>query len=129
MRENNWLLYRLEKIWASYFSDIDQINKVYIRYGRYSDTRFGSIRMCFTDRSSHIVVTSKFKNAKIPEEIVDHTIAHELVHYSHGFSSPHPRLHKFPHRGGVIEKELKRRGLAHLVNYYKKWVEDYAKTL
>lgn len=129
MRDNNWLLFRLEQIWDKHFSDVLQINKVYVRFGRHSDTRFGSIRLCIEDNSSHIVITSKFRDESIPEEVVDHTLAHELVHYSHGFSSPHPRLHKFPHKGGIIDKELKKRGLTNLVTYYKKWVTQYSHEL
>jgi len=75
------------------------------------------------------MVTRMFQNPAFPEEVVDHTLAHELVHYIHGFSSPYPRLHKFPHRGGIIDKEMKDRGMGNLVSYYRKWVNLYAKTL
>lgn len=128
-RDNRWLLSRLDYIWSKYFPDVKQINRVFVRFGRNSDTRFGSIKLRYEDNSTHIIITAKFRNKEFPLEIVDHTIAHELVHYCSGFSSPYPRLHKYPHRGGVIEKELKRRGLSYLVSFYKDWVEKYALTL
>ncbi len=66
-----------------------------------------------------------FKNEAIPQPVVDHTIAHELCHYAHGFSSPHPRLHKYPHEGGVIKREMEERNLGFLYHAYQKWVRVY----
>ena len=128
-RDNRWLLCRLDNIWSTHFSDVTQANRVFVRFGRSSKTRFGSIRLRYSDNSTHIMISGIFKKHIFPEEVVDHTIAHELVHYTHGFSSPHSRLHKFPHRGGIIDKELKRRGLGALVAFYRKWLDEYAKTL
>ena len=61
--------------------------------------------------------------------VVDHTIAHELCHYTHGFSSPHERLHKYPHNGGVVKRELEDRNLHHLVKAYAQWVKVYREEL
>lgn len=128
-RDNQWLLFRLEEIWSQYFKDINQTNRVYIGFGRKAKYRFGSIRFCRQDKSSLITINGSFKDPKFPVQIVDHTIAHELVHYAHGFSSPRPRLHSHPHRGGVIDKELEKRGLDQLVKFYKNWVKGYVKAL
>lgn len=128
-RDDNWLLFRLEELWSQYFSDIKQDNKVHINFGRRAKYRFGSIKLSIEDRSSIITINGNFQNENIPQEIVDHTIAHELVHYAQGFSSPHPRLHQHPHRGGVIDTELSKRGLGYLVKFYRGWVKDYVKTL
>ena len=70
-----------------------------------------------------------FKDEKIPVEVVDHTIAHELCHYAHGFSSPKTRLHKYPHHGGIIKKELEARNLHQLVKAYRLWLKQYRETL
>lgn len=129
MRDNNWLRDRLESIWDQYFSDTPQKNEVYIGFGRKSKYRFGSIRLRLSDNSTHIKINGLFRDEKIPQQIVDHTIAHELVHYNHGFSSLQPRLHRYPHRGGVIDKELNTRGLNHLVVFYHSWVKQYVKNL
>lgn len=70
-----------------------------------------------------------FKDADIPQEVVDHTIGHELVHYSHGFSSTQPRLHKYPHAGGVVRLEMKERGMEYLHLAFKEWVKKYRQQL
>ena len=51
-----------------------------------------------------------FKSEIVPEYIIDLTIAHELIHYMHGFNSPLDKKYKHPHKGGIVTKELKRRG-------------------
>lgn len=129
MRDNQWLLFRLEEIWRNHFAEVKQINPVTITFGRSASYRFGSIRLNLALGKSQILINGRFRDPKYPQEVIDHTIAHELVHYAQGFSSPNPRLHKYPHRGGVIDKELQERGLNHLVVFYKKWVKDYVKSL
>lgn len=128
-RDDAWLLSRLDHLWTNYFSDVAQINPVFIRFGRCSKYRLGSIRLDHTSKKSFITITGMFKDPSIPVEVVDHTIAHELCHYTHGFSSPKPRLHKYPHHGGVIKKELEDRNMHKLVKAYSNWLKDYRKTL
>ena len=125
IRDDVWLLSRLDYIWSNYFGDVKQNNRVFIKFGRYSRFRLGSIRMEKTSKNSYIIISAMFRDLKIPIDIVDHTIAHELCHYTHGFSSPNPRLHKYPHHGGVIRKELQTRGLDNLVKSYAKWMKQY----
>ncbi len=129
MRENSYLLNRLEYLWQNYFSDTPVKEKINIRFGRNAVYRFGSIRYCRSDKSISIIINGRFRDEKYPSEIVDHTLAHELVHYVQGFPTPGPALHHYPHRGGVIDKELKERKLSHLVDFYKSWVKKYLKTI
>src|SRR5579884_1652945 len=98
-RDDAWLLSRLEYLWSNFFDNVDQVNPVFINFGRYSKFRLGSIRFDSISRNSYITITGMFKDPNIPVEVVDHTIAHELCHYTHGFSSPKTRLHKYPHSG------------------------------
>ncbi len=128
-RDNNWLLSRLDLIWTKYFSDVPQTNKVFIKFGRYSKYRLGSIRLDRRTKSSLITITSMFKDLKIPAGVVDHTIGHELTHYAHGFSSTQPRLHRYPHAGGVVKREMEDRGMGYLHEAYKKWVKKYREQL
>lgn len=136
-RDNNWLLSRLDFIWTKYFFDIPQTNKVFIKFGRNAKYRLGSIRLkrlknsfkSDSSQASLITITSMFKDPKVPIEVVDHTIGHELVHYAHGFSSVHTRLHKYPHAGGVVKREMIERGMGHLHKAYQGWVKDYRKKL
>ncbi len=129
MRDNAYLQSRLDFIWQKYFSDVPQVNKIFIKFGREAKYRFGSIRLNYTDNSTQILINGMFKDSTYPKEIIDHTISHELVHYAQGFSSPHPRMHAYPHRGGVIDKELNERGLKHLVFIYNIWLEQYKRSL
>lgn len=128
-RDDVWLLSRLDYIWSNFFSSVSQDNPVFIKFGRFSRSRLGSIRMDLKTKFSYIIITAMFKDERIPVEVVDHTIAHELCHYTHGFSSPKRRLHKYPHSGGVIKQELESRGLHHLVKAYKVWVKEYRKSM
>ena len=131
MRDDAWLLSRLSNIWDSYFSDIPQVNPVTISFGRRAKYRFGSVRLAQFGRlfarkqCSIITISALFKKQTMPEAVVDYTIAHELAHYAHGFSSPHQRKMRHPHKGGVVDKELIVRGLGPLVTAYKKWLREY----
>ena len=125
LRDNNWLLSKLDSLWTNYFPEMDQTNPIFIRFGRYSKYRLGSIRLDRKNDKSYITITSMFKNPNIPEQVVEHTIAHELVHYAHGFSSKRVRLHKYPHAGGVVKREMEERGLSDLNKAYRQWVKSY----
>lgn len=129
LRDNNWLLSRLDFIWTKYFPDVPQTNKVFIKFGRYSKYRLGSIRLDRRTKSSLITITSMFKSPKIPAKVVDHTIGHELTHYAHGFSSTNPRLHRYPHAGGVVKREMEARGMGCLHIAYKSWIKKYREQL
>lgn len=129
LRENNWLLSRLDFIWSKYFADIPQTNKVFIRFGRFAKYRLGSIKLERKSKNTYITITAMFKNPSVPQQVVDHTIGHELVHYAHGFSSTNHRLHKYPHAGGVVKKEMAERGMGYLYKAYKDWIKNYRQTL
>ena len=85
--------------------------------------KFGHIKL-LKNKDTEIAINSLFKSSLVPEYIIDLTIAHELVHYSHGFHSPLPRLHKHPHKGGIVDKELLRRGFGHLLKQEKDFVRN-----
>lgn len=128
-RDDQWLLSRLDFIWSKYFDDIPQKNRVYIKFGKFAKYRLGSIRLIKQTKASLITITSMFKDLSITQQVIDHTIGHELVHYAHGFSSVHPRLHRYPHAGGVVKKEMEERGMGYLYKAYKEWIKGYRKTL
>ena len=128
-RDDKWLLFRLDDLWEKYFSDIPQTNKVFIKFGRFAKFRLGSIKLNKKTNASLITITAMFKNSSVPKEVIDHTIGHELVHYAHGFSSIHPRLHRYPHAGGVVKKEMAERGMEYLYDAYKKWIKQYRSSL
>ena len=129
MRDAHWLNKRLDQIWELLFPETKKLNKVTAIFKGKSKNKFGHIRM-LKNKETEITVNSLFRSPLVPEYIVDLTLAHELVHYSHGFHSPLPRLHKHPHKGGIVDKELIMRGFSHLLKQEKDfirkdWLEIY----
>jgi len=113
VRNDNWLQGRLEQIWQLLYSDVPKLNHVKVRFkGRWKN-KFGHIKKVGKD--SEIVVNGLFRNDVIPEYMIDITLAHELAHYAHGFNSPLPRKYKHPHKNGVVNKELLKRGFGHWI--------------
>jgi len=119
-RNNQWLKDKFLWVWQNHFCDVQIINPIEIKFGQKSRTRFGSIRLRNRE-ISRILINGYFKNLEVPEEVVMATIAHEAVHYVHGFSSLHPKIAKYPHRNGIVSKELFKRGLRDLYEFEKKW--------
>ena len=128
-RDDIWLLSRLDHLWSNFFADVSQDNPIFIKFGRYSKFRLGSIKFDKRNKKSYITITAMFKDINVPVEVVDHTIAHELCHYTHGFSSPKTQMHKYPHSGGVIQRELAERNLQHLSKAYSQWIKQYREIL
>ena len=122
MRDSDWLQKKLNDIWSNHFKDIPKNNIVKIRFKGKWKNKFGHIRM-LKDKSTEIVVNGFFRREEIPEYIVDLTIAHELIHYSHGFHSPLPRMYRYPHQGGIVNRELKKRGFGQLLKDERKWIK------
>ena len=129
MRGNSDLEKRLKFLWRNYFPDVTEKYPISIKFGRNAKYRFGSIRYYYPKKTAQILINGRFRDDMHPQEIIDHTIAHEMVHYAQGFPTPGPRLHRYPHRGGVIDRELRERHLIHLVIFYHSWVEKYIKSL
>ena len=123
MRDNDWLNNRLENIWKLLFSDVERQNKVNARFKGKWRNKFGHIKI-LKDKSSEIAVNSLFQNELIPEYIIDITLAHELTHYSHGFNSPLPKKYKHPHKGGIVNRELTKRGFEKMVILEKDFIKN-----
>lgn len=124
-RDQEWLENMLADIWFRYFNDIEQINDVFIRYGRKAKRRLGSIGVDRTDMNSTIItINPLYQDINIPEYVVIATIVHEMTHYAHGFNSPHNQKQRHPHSGGVIRKEFAERGLESLYVKQKKWLKS-----
>ena len=123
MRNNIFLENRLNQIWNLLFQEVPRQNKITIIFKGKWKNKFGHIKK-LKDNSTEIAINSLFKNETIPEYILDLTIAHELIHYMHGFNSPLPKLFRYPHKGNIVNKELKKRGFEHLLKKEKQWVKN-----
>lgn len=127
MRDNDWLKLILTQIWQDYFSDIPKLNHIEITFGRQARCRLASIRQIDRrnkESDTKIIVTGYFKNDIVPKDIVEVTIAHELCHYAHGFASPLPKFSKYPHRGDIVDDELKKRGFRQKLAFQEKWLKE-----
>ena len=124
IRTQAWLEERLAFVWKGAFPDLEPLNKVVIQYGQRARTRLGSIRMSRDKKISKILINRLFQMEEVPLEVVDVTIAHELTHYLHGFSSPIEQKFSSPHAGGVVTKELKKRGFEPDIVSQKKWLAE-----
>src|SRR5438445_748122 len=108
LRDNRWLESRFAYLWTNYYSDVRKGYPIEVKFGRPARYRFGSI--CNHGRHCRILINPLFARPEVPEYVVDATIAHELAHYVHGYGSGLPKLHAHPPRGGVIDKEMAKRG-------------------
>ncbi len=126
IRNNKWLLRRFLMVKSRFFTDLPQKNPIIVKFGRPSKTTLGSIRLRKSSGIwySMITINRLFTNNKVPQSVIDVTIAHELVHYCHGFSSQARRHYKYPHQGGVVDRELEGRGLAVKLTYQKRWIKN-----
>lgn len=143
-RDNEWLEQLMYDLWEDYFNDIPRSNLVLIKFGRRAKRQLGSIKWVKGNtkvkgilrkrekdmnnqddgRVTLITITSLFKNSKIPEYVVKATIAHEMIHYAHGFFSPLKQSYNHPHQGGLIRKEMQERGLYDLYRRSKRWLKE-----
>ncbi len=144
VRDNKYLENLLYDLWESNFSDVARLNLVTIKYGKHSKRQLGSIRLIkdintferyikryrlekdmFDNQSVSLInITRYFMYDYVPEYVIKATVAHELCHYTHGFSSPLEKKFKYPHQGGVVRKELKNRHLYDIYTDSKRWLKD-----
>lgn len=120
-RDDGWLDEELERIWRRYFADTPRVNPVAISFRRPWKRRLGVISLA-PDGITRIGINALLRRLEAPDHLTLITVAHELVHYNHGFGSPLPRKHHHPHRGGIIDRELVDRGLARELEEYSAWI-------
>lgn len=121
MRDDAWLETRFDQLWQLFFPDVEK-RDVKIRWkGRWKN-KFGHISR--KDGVSQIVVNKLFRDVRVPEDVVKLTIAHEIVHYAHGFHSHLPKMFAHPHKGGIVNKELKKRGFGYALKLERQWIKQ-----
>ncbi len=115
----------LSSIWQHYFSDVPHANEVQIAYCRPWKSRLGLIRMSLDSTHSFIGINSLLQHKGVPDDVLITTIAHELVHYTHGFGSPLPQLFEQPHANNIVDTELQQRGLGDALSTCNQWIDKY----
>lgn len=128
-RDNKWLEKTLLFVWDKYFPDLSKKDNVKIKFGRSARTRLGSISKKTKDSDTLIRITSFFKDERVPQYVIEATVAHELCHYAHGFFSPMPKLFKYPHKGGLVDREMISRGMEEILKKQKVWLKDNWKNI
>lgn len=140
MRDDRWLEEQLQYLLQKYFSSVTITNPIQIKFGREAKYRFGSIKLLrkkglkifrkdSTPQKSLITITSMFAREHVPVGVVRYTIAHELCHYAHGFSSMNKQMFRHPHHGGIVNRELMQRGADDLIRDFKAWLKGYRKAI
>ena len=124
-RDQQWLEQRFLHVWERGFSDVIPGNTIVVKYGQRAKTRLGSIRMSRDEKVSTVLINRLFQLEEVPLEVIDATIAHELCHYVHGFSSPFEQKFRTPHAGGVVTKELRVRGFEKERLFQEKWTRQH----
>lgn len=144
MRDRKYLENLMYELWENNFCDVPRKNLVLIKFGKYSKRQLGSIKMANGNtkikglltkskneyeaqddkRVTVITITKYFQNEILPEYVTKATIAHELCHYTHGFSSPLEKRFNKPHQGNIINKELSKRGLLEEQKLADKWLKE-----
>ena len=114
----------LDWIWQHYFSDCMYVNTLTIDYVYPWKCRLGVIRLSVDTTLTFIGINSLLQLPQIPSCVLITTIAHELVHYIHGFGSPLPRPYKHPHAHHVVEGELERRELGDHLHCCNQWIDN-----
>lgn len=113
----------LAYIWERYFSDVPRINEVEIAWCQPWKNRLGLIRLSLDETTSFIGINSLLRHQMAPSYVLLITVAHELVHYAHGFGSPLPRPYVHPHANNVVNRELEKRGLGTYVRQCDLWID------
>jgi hypothetical protein len=129
-RTNDWLSERLSALCSQYFSDVTIPNRIFVRFGRKTKNRFGSIlakpHPAYDQPVTYITINGLFRTTDVPEYVIEGTLLHEFAHYTHGFHSPHPRKYTHPHRGNIVNKEIYSRGAKHIMDLQEAWIaKDY----
>lgn len=127
MRDNSWLAQRMLTLHDEYFPDVPVRNVLYVRFGRISRTRLGSIiarpRKGYRLPVTYISINSLFKDEAVPDYVIDGTLLHEFAHYTHGFHSPLEQRYKFPHKGDIVNKEIRQRGGTAILELQEAWIK------
>lgn len=113
----------LNLIWRRYFMDVPRVNTVSIEYCYPWKSRLGLIRLSLDASITFIGINTLLRLREVPDYVLMTTIAHEIVHYSHGFGSPLPKCFNHPHENKVVDKALEQRGMGIYLCCCNEWID------
>lgn len=122
---DNYLAKKTAQLIRENFSDKGVTNLLMVKTGKRCKRKLGhikSIRGIETD--SLIEINPLLFDLEVPEYVLDYVIMHELMHYFQGFCSNHEKKHKFPHKGGIVEKEMANLGWKEIQEKSDKWIKE-----
>ena len=127
IRDNTWLANKLQQLYSKHFSDVPINNRILVKFGKRARSRLGSISLRpkkgFDQPVSVININRVLQHNDVPEYVIDAVLAHEFIHYAHGFNSPLQRLYRYPHQSGIVDKEMIKRGLKKELVLEKEWTK------
>ena len=91
LRDQIWLQEELDYLWRHQFADVPRVSSIEVSFLGCWKNRLGVISFKPDNNTTHIGINSLLRLPDVPYYVTTVTIAHELVHYSHGFGSPLPR--------------------------------------
>lgn len=115
----------LRWIWRKHFADTPRVNEVQINYCAPWKSRLGLIRLSADQKITFIGINALLQLEAVPENVLTVTIAHEMVHYTHGFGSPLPRPYQHPHANHIVDRELERRDLGLQLCNCNEWIDKH----
>ncbi len=113
----------LNLIWQRYFADVPRVNTVSIEYCYPWKSRLGLIRLSLDATMTFIGINALLRLREVPDYVLMTTIAHEVVHYSHGFGSPLSRCFKHPHANKVVDTALEQREMGLYLQCCNEWID------
>src|SRR5438128_12391379 len=125
VRDAGWLRDEMDDVWRRYFADVPRVNGVEIAFRGPWKRRLGVISLSEDRQTTSVGINSLLAHPDAPHCLSLITVAHELVHYCHGFGSPLPRRYAHPPRGGLVTRELRARGLVAELDEYSEWIHQH----
>jgi hypothetical protein len=113
----------MQYLWDTYYVDARKGYPIEAHFGPRARYRYGSIYSIGVQ--CHILINRLFAHPDVPDYVIDATLVHELAHYVHGYGSGMPKLYSHPHRGGVVDIEMKKRSCWFLEEIAGEWRKNH----
>lgn len=109
----------VHRLLHEHFADLLHGEPIDVAIGRRAARRLASVKR--GPSGPVITVNPLLLLPDLPPEVLEATIAHELCHIVHGFGTANRTMGLQPHRGGIVDAELNRRGLKNTAQVAKDW--------